>query len=229
VPPSLAVITVRRTISVGWLYFAIGIFFSLVLSVILIFVTKSPTAFSVAFPLEVPLFAVLGSIGALMTFTSDRTKGVFEYLIAYGIRPSALFAYGLIAAAVMSGVIVGVELGIGIGLASIHHVVLTSDFWMTLELYSIPMCFAGALFVAIVGMIWASVSSPRAGLNGPVGFAPMIGIGPVVVILLISETVPSTYYYWVTGGGALAIVAAVVGLLVASSRLMGRERFLSPL
>ena len=57
---------------------AIGAVISLLLTAELLFLGKSHgSAFDTTFPLEIPLFAVLGSTGGLMTFTSDRTKGVF--------------------------------------------------------------------------------------------------------------------------------------------------------
>jgi hypothetical protein len=227
--PSLTVTTIRRTIKIGWLYFVLGIGFSLFLAAVLALSPRASTAFDTTFPLEVPLFGILGSIGGLMTFTSDRTKGVFEYLIAYGVPPRRLFLNGLAAAVAMAGAVLGLELAVGIGLASARGLALTTDFWMTVAYYSVPMALAGAGFIAAVGMIWAAVSTPRTGMNSPVGFAPMIGIGPTVLILVVAEAAPANDFFYVTGGGALLMVGAVVTLLVVSARLMGRERFLSPL
>ncbi|MFI5414119.1 MAG: hypothetical protein ACHQ16_00375 [Candidatus Lutacidiplasmatales archaeon] len=85
------------------------------------------------------------------------------------------------------------------------------------------------MFTATVGMIWSSVSTPRSGMNSPVGIAPMVGIAPILLVLLAAEGAPSADYYYITVGAALAILAAVVVLLAMSARLMSRERFLSPL
>jgi hypothetical protein len=176
-----------------------------------------------------PLFAVLGSIGGLMTFTSDRTKGVYEYLLAYGVRPRGLFLNGLLATAAMSGIILAVSLSMGLGLAIERGVTLTRGFWEALAYYTIPMGFAGALVTSTVGMIWASVSTPRSGINSPVGLAPMIGIGPTILVLLAAETGPRSDYYYITGGASLALILFAVGLLALSARLMDRERLLSNL
>lgn len=186
-------------------------------------------AFVSTFPLELPLFAVTGSLGGLMTFTSDRAKGVFEYLIAYGIRPRTLFFDGLLSTAALVSIILGCSLVIGLGAATVQGIGLTLGLAKSILLYTIPMGFAGALFTAAVGMIWSSISSPRTGFNSPIGLAPMIGVGPTVLVLIVAEAAPPSEFYYVTTGAAIAILAVVAGLLSASARLMGRERFLSPL
>lgn len=226
----LAATTIRRTIIVGRIYLGLGTGLALFLSLILLLGTRhGGTAFQMVFPLELPLFATLGSIGGLLTFTSDRTKGVFEYLIAYGVRPRRLFANGLIATVTMSTIILGLSLAVGLGAAAAEKVVLNEDLFKALALYTIPMSFAGGLFTSTVGMIWSSISTPRTGINSPVGIAPMIGIAPVILVLVVAESAPPSEYYYITGGAAAVIIAAVVILLMLSGQLMGRERFLSPL
>jgi len=227
--PTLTGTTIRRTITVGWRYLAIGTALSLLLAFLLLAGARSGSAFARTFPLEVPLFAILGSMGGLMTFTSDRTKGVFEYLIAYGVRPRTLFIDGLISTSAMVAIILGLSLLVGFGAADAYGVTLSADLVQSVALYTVPMSFAGALFTATVGMIWASVSTPRTGINSPIGIAPMVGIAPTVLVLVVANTVPPSEFYYVTVGAAAAIIAAVVGLLVMSARLMGRERFLSSL
>jgi hypothetical protein len=91
------------------------------------------------------------------------------------------------------------------------------------------MAFAAALFTTTVGMIWSAVSTPRSGMNSPVGLAPMIGVAPTVVVLIVAETSPSSEFYYITTGSAAVIGLIVVALLAMSGQLMGRERFLSPL
>jgi hypothetical protein len=220
--------TIRRSFIVGWRYLLIGTGFSLFLALVLLVGSRHSDAFTVTFPLEVPLFAVLGSQGGLMTFTSDRTKGVFEYLIAYGVRPRTLFTNGLLSTAAMAGTILGLALAVGVGASVALGAPLTVGFAKSVGLYTVPMSFAGGLFTGTVGMIWSSISSPRTGMNNPLGIAPMFGILPTVLVLVVAETDPSNYYY-ITVGAAVVIVLAVVALLALSARLMGRERFLSPL
>ena len=134
--------TIRRTISIGRLYLAIGVTVSLFLSLALLISAHRNTTFPSTFPLEIPLFAILGSMGGLMTFTSDRTKGVFEYLIAYGIRPRTLFLDGLIATVAMSTIILGLALAVGLGAAEVREVPLPDSMWTAIALYTVPMSYA---------------------------------------------------------------------------------------
>jgi hypothetical protein len=222
--------TIQRTLRIGWRYLLIALALSLLLTSELLFLGKNPgAAFHGTFPLEVPLFAVLGSTAGLMTFTSDRTKGVFEYLLAYRVRPRNLFMNGLLATVAVSGLLLAIALAVGIGLALHRSVPLDQNFWKAIGLYTVPMSFAGALVTSTVGMLWASASTPRTGLNSPVGIAPMIGVGPTILVLIAAETAPAADYYYVTGGAALALIVVALALLAASAKLMGRERFLSPL
>ena len=110
--------------------------------------------------------------------------------MAYGVRPRNLFINGLLATAAMSGIILGVALSVGIGLAVDRGVALTQDFWEALAYYTVPMGLAGALVTSTVGMIWASVSTPRTGINSPVGLAPTIGIAPTILVLIAAEAAP---------------------------------------
>jgi len=225
----LEALTVNRTLRVGWRYLVIGTAIPLILTIELLISSNRAIVFPTTFPLEVPIFAVLGSTAGLMTFTSDRAKGVFEYLLAYGIQPRTLFMNGLLAALAMSAIILSTSLAIGVGGAVAEGVALKWNFEEAILLYTLPMAFAGALFTSTIGMIWSSVSSPRSGFNSPVGIAPMFGVAPTILVLIIAETVPTSEYYWVTGGAAAIIVVAVLVLLALSARLLGRERFLSPL
>lgn len=223
--------TIRRTIVIGRLYLAIGIGVALLLSLVLLVASgrHGSNAFEVAFPLELPLFAVTGSMGGLLAFTSDRTKGVFEYLIAYGVSPRRLFANGLLATATVGAIILALELAVGLGAATADGVSLNQSLIKALAFYTVPMSFAGALFISTIGMIWSSISTPRTGINSPVGIAPMLGIAPIILVLIVAESAPASEYYYITGGASVAIIVAVVLLLFLSARLMGRERFLSPL
>jgi hypothetical protein len=227
--PSLAATTVRRTIVIGRLYLVIGVGLVIILTLILLFTNKAQMAFPKTFPLEIPLFAVLGSTGGLMTFSSDRTKGVFEYLIAYGVPPRSLFFNGLLSTLAMTSLILSLGLAVGIGGAVARGFVLDQSFFEAIALYSVPMSYAGALFTATIGMIWSAVSTPRTGINSPAGIAPTLGVAPVILVLIVALSAPASEYYYVTTGAALVIIAAVIGLLAMSGKLMGRERFLSPL
>jgi hypothetical protein len=222
---SIAAITVRRSMVIGARYLAIGSVISLFLTLGLL----QSKSFTITYPLEVPIFATTGSIGALMVFVNDRSKGVFEYLISYGIPPRSLFGYALLSTAALASIVLGVTLAAGLGGFSAESGAPSAAFLESIAFYSVPMTFACSLFAAMTAMVWSAVSSPRAGMNSPVGFAPMLGIAPVIFVLIAAESVPRADYFYVTTGAALAVLLIVASIALASGRLMNRERFLSPM
>ena len=180
--PSLTAVTLRRGILTGRLYLGIGVFISLILTVILLRSARGSLVFVTTFPLELPLFATLGALGGLMLFVSDRSKGVLEYLISYGVRPARLFANCLLTTVGLSTIVLGAGLAVGLGgfLATGNHI--SSDLANSVLGYTIPMTYASSIFATTAGVIWSTLSSPRAGLNSPVGIAPMIGVAPPLVV-----------------------------------------------
>jgi hypothetical protein len=226
--PSVTAITLRRGLSAGKLYLAIALVISLVLTIVLLRSAKGPTTFETAFPLEIPLFASLGGIGGIMLFVSDRSKGVLEYVISYGMRPGRLFLNYLLTTAGLSSLVLVIILAIGLGGFVGTGNSISTDLANSILGYTIPMTYASALFAATCGMVWSTISTPRMGLNSPVGVAPLLGVAPPVLILLLAETVAKSEYYYVTVGAAAGFIVLVFVLLGASARLMGRERYLSP-
>ncbi len=227
--PSLVGTTVRRTILVGRVYIAFGVGASTLVAIALLVAGSQGTTFELGFAVLLPLFATVGSMGGLLTFSNDRTKGVLEYLIAYGVRPLTLFLNGLLCTAAATAIILGLSLPIGLGLATAWNVALSVDFLTIFLFYTVPVTFASALLAATAGMIWTTVSTPRAGMNNPVGLAPLIAILPTILVIILASIVGSSEFFAVTDGASVAIIAAVVSFLALSGRLMGRERFLSPI
>jgi hypothetical protein len=227
--PSLLSVTLWRGLVAGRAYLAIGTAVSIVLAVVLLRNAHRSTVFVSTFPLEVPLFASLGALGGMMLFVGDRSKGVLEYLISYGIRPRSLFVNCLLVTVVLSTIVMGAALTVGL----VGFVATGNSISVTLQNsilgYTIPMTYASSLFAATCGVIWSTLSSPRAGLNSPVGVAPMLGVAPPILVLILAESVDKSAYYDVTVGGAVGVLLLVAALLAASSRLMGRERYLSPM
>jgi hypothetical protein len=195
----------------------------------------SGSSFASAFPLLVPIFASVGSMGGLAVFTSDRLKGTLEYFMAYGISPRRLFLNFLIASLVLVAIVVSVGVGGGVGLYLARRHPISSALAVAIGLYAIPMSFACTAFSTTVGMYWSALSSPRAGLNSPIGLAPFIGILPPVGTLLIvaalgvSGLTTSLTTFYTIAVGAMSVVALFVVLLLALiNRFLRRERLLSP-
>jgi hypothetical protein len=228
-PPSLLRTTFRRSLALGRVYIIIGVLYVLVLSTALSFTAAS--SFTSAFPIFLPIFGVLGSSGALMVFTNDRMKGVFEYLLAYGFSPQGLFVNVLLVSLLIETVVMALLLGLGLGIfvASGHS--LSLPLITALSVYSVPMSFASTAFAATVGMIWTSLSSPRTGLNNPIGLVPFVGIAPSLLTLALVAYLALQGFTdtdVVIVGAVVAVAALVVLLLSLLDRLMPRERLLAP-
>ena len=232
-PPSLVGITIRRASVSGRFFLVYGSAISVVLGVSLVLASGSGS-FASAFALFLPIFGVVGSMGALVVYTNDRTKGVLEYLLAYGFSPRRLFANVLLATLALASIVLVVGVGVGLGLYLAKGHPFTSQLALALGVYAIPMTLASAAFAATVGVYWTALSSPRQGLNSPIGLIPFVGILPslatlgVVVELGLSGRGSGSEVVAVLGG-AVAVIAAVVLILLARiGTLLRRERMLSP-
>ncbi len=228
-PPSLLAITVRRSLTSGRVYLLVGAGLSMFYA-ILLGVVPGP-AFESIFPTLLPVMAVVGGLGGMMVFTSDRIKGVFEYLLAYGVPPRRVFSNVLVAGMVLETIVVASTCAVGLAvyLASGHA--FTAVLAVSLLLYGLPMSYASVAFASMVGMFWTSLSSPRQGINSPIGLVPLVGIAPSVATLVAAEAVRpfgETMVLLVTSASIVAVVGVVLGLLRFATRLLPRERFLSP-
>ena len=229
---SLLSVTVRRASITGRFFLVYGTAISVLLGVLL--AHFSGPSFSSSFPLFVPIFGVVGSMGGLVVFTSDRTKGVLEYLIAYGYSPRRLFANVLLTTLVLVSIVVviGVSVSLGVYFAEGHTV--TSNLAIGMGVYAVPMTYVCAAFASTVGVYWTALSSPRMGINSPVGLIPFIGILPalatifVIVAMTLSGPLSTGTLLLVLGSAMGLVTIVVIVLLVSMGRLLRRERLLSP-
>ncbi|HTT26682.1 MAG TPA: hypothetical protein VMH90_06970, partial [Thermoplasmata archaeon] len=156
-PTSLLRTTFRRSLALGRIFVVVGVAYVLVLSVALSFTAAS--SFGSAFPIFLPIFGALGSLGGLMVFSNDRTKGVFEYLIAYGISPRQLFVNALVASLLLETLVLALFLGLGVGVFVASGHAITVELVVSLSIYSVPMSYASTAFATTVGIYWTSLSS----------------------------------------------------------------------
>jgi len=232
-PPSLLAITIRRASVTGRFYLVYGSIVSSVLGVSLV-LAAGQGSFASVFPLFFPIFGVMGSMGGLVVYANDRTKGVLEYLLAYGFSPRRLFANVLATALALASIVLAVGIGVGVGLYIAKGHSFTVELALALGIYAVPMTLASAAFAATVGVYWTALSSPRQGMNSPIGLVPFIGILPslatlgVVVELGLSGKNSGSTTVEVLAG-AMALMAVVVLVLLARiGTLLRRERMLSP-
>lgn len=179
-------------------------------------------------PLLLPIFMVLGATGCLMIFASDRDKGVYEYMLAYGVDVSTIFVGILAATIILVTLVLGAALSIVVGVLSFTSPgALTPTFVELILLYTIPLSYAGALFMCMAGMIWSQLTVRRAGVNSPVGIAPMLGILPVLAVLLATLGSGSAHILDVVGAASAIMILAVFIMASIANKSMQRERFIS--
>lgn len=222
--PSLLGITVRRSMVVGRMSLLLGggmiVFYS--------------AAFGIGGPLFVsigtvvlPIFAVTGGIGGALVFTNDRTKGVLEYLVAYGLSPRRILANALIAGLIQVSIILGVGIAAGLTTYLLSGYTLTLELPTVLLVYTFPMSYLTVTLMTTVGVFWTSLSSPRSGLNSPLGVLPLLGVLPTTVLFILALTL-SSYASRIVLGGELIIFVILISLLARTDRFMPPERLLSP-
>ncbi len=229
---SFVQITFKRAISFGSLYLIIGIVMSLVISALFSW-TSSLAEVDMLFisqlgTLMLPLFAVMGGVGGLMVFVSDRTKGVFEYLIAYGVNVYEIFWSTLLVSFGLVTIVLGISITGNMLFSLLFSGSIPFTMIETLLIYTIPLSYASSAFMCMAGMIWSSLTVGIPGVNSPVGISMILGIGPSLVVMLLgSFFIGSSYFMMLVGGVTLILVALVVVMLVVANKMMNRERLLS--
>ncbi|MEM3671270.1 MAG: hypothetical protein QW767_05965 [Thermoprotei archaeon] len=224
----LFTVTTKRAALFGRLYLAIGVVFPVVLGVVL--VSRAAAGRVVAaeiFPLIIPVFAVMASMGGLMVYVSDRSHGVYEYLLSYGVNIYDIFGSVLASSLVLVSVSLAATSAATLGFLSLEHITLPQQTVKLLLVYSIPVGYAASAFMTVAGVLWSSLTVRVTGVNSPVGIAPLLGVGPILLVLLASEASGSLGSLTVAGVGTAGIVVATVGLIVYAGRRMSAERLLS--
>jgi hypothetical protein len=230
----------RRALNFGKVYVVIGMVLPLLVVAELSFAGSAAKAAGGAgasagvtiigqlYPLLLPVFVVLGASGALMIFGSDKDKGVYEYMLAYGVDVSTIF-WSIIAAAMgLVTLVLAVSLVLTVGaLAFTSPGALSVVFGELVILYTIPLSYAAAMLMSMTGMIWSQLTTRRPGVNSPVGVAPLLGIAPVLVVLFLAIGPGAGDIVYVVGAASVVMILAVVALASVASRKMQRERFLS--
>lgn len=230
---SLVYLNFKRSISYGKVYLILGIAISILMTAVLAntihAIRASGTASLLAGEvpaLILPVAAVLGSMGALMIFTSDKAKGVYEYLIAYGVSVSEIFWSIVISAVGLVTIVLAISVSSVIAILICSGAGVSYIFFELLIYYVIPISYTSSMFMSMAGMIWSSLATRRAGLNSPVGAAPILGMLPMLLVLFLSRAGAGNFIL-VVGSVSLALVVLVGAMIGISNGKMQRERFLS--
>ncbi len=223
----------KRSISYGKVYLIMGIALPVALLILFSFLGKSnprsATYLTSVVPMIIPVFAVLASLGALMIFVSDKVKGVYEYLIAYGVNTSIIFWSIVISSIGLVGIMLIITIPVSLITVTILLSTIPDLYFQLIFFYTIPLSIASTMFMTMVGMIWSSLSTRRAALNSPVGLAPIFGIVPNIVVLVTSEIFASqdpTILLSFVSGVSVIVIIVVFSLIAIAGKKMTRERFL---
>jgi hypothetical protein len=225
---SILGVTVRRSFVVGRVYVVLGVIMTGAYTLLLSFV---PGSAATIVPLLLPIFTAVAGMGALIVFTNDRLKGVLEYLIAYGVPARRLFANVLASSLVLVTVVLGVGVAIGAVAVGAKHPALLGTFLIAVLAYSLPMSYATAAFAGTVGMYWSALSTPREGMNSPLGLLPLVAIIPQTLVLIVALGVQAsgvTSVLLVTESAVALLAVVVLVLLLSVGKLLANERLLSP-
>lgn len=177
-------------------------------------------------PTLIPLATVIGSFSPLLLFVNDRSRGVHEYLLAYGKKPSDIFLALVVSVIAISAILLAVPLLVAFGLIYATGQILVGQFVEECIVYVLPVGFVTPLFISGISAIWVSLTKRVQFVNSPIGIAPMFGLLPVVVILIISEIERGREALLFTGIASVLLVAATATIFVLASKLLRGERFI---
>jgi len=131
--------------------------------------------------------------------------------------------------------VLGIAFGVGLSFFLLRGNSVSDVLVFLLLLYALPMSYASAAFASTVGMYWTALSSPRQGLNSPIGVIPFIGIlpsiltlGAVIALGVFGNVSTGSAFIRVTSISLSLVTVFVVVLLGRIGRLLRRERLLSP-
>ena len=222
--PSLLGVTIRRSMVVGRISLLIG--GGMIVLYSAAFGLGGSLFISVG-SVVLPVFAISGGMGGALVFTNDRTKGVLEYLVAYGVSPRQILANALFAGIVQVSIVLGAGVAAGFTTYLLSGYAFTPTLLEVFLAYTFPMSYLTVTLMTTVGVFWTSLSSPRAGLNSPLGALPLIGVLPTTVLLVLALALGSSAGR-VLLIGELAMFVVLASLLARTDRFMPPERMLSP-
>ncbi len=181
-------------------------------------------------PAILPLFVSVGSIGVAYLFSSDRSNGFYEYLIATRrIKIRDIFlSYAIISALIVS-LLLGVDFAIIYIILKLKAPLLLPAFLKLFIVYALPVSYFISQISVLAMLTWSSLSKRYVGVNSPGGIGSVIGIIPSLIFLFVGvESGLFANDIDLVGGLFSIIVFAVfVVILVVVIKLMSNERMLA--
>ena len=220
----------------GLIYLSIGIVIPVILTVTLSFSLKTLVSSSIGFslvletiPSFIPISATIGGIGIAYLFSTDRSNGVYEYLIATGkIRIKDIFlSFSLVTVAIIS-----ILLAIDIAAISLLIFFTAPSVLGTIlqffAVFSIPVAYISSLLSILAMLSWTAMSKVYPGVNAPGGIGSIIGtIPPLVFLIAIVQIVRPSDLLLIAGLYSVSLFIILILLLVVVIKRMSNERMLA--
>ncbi len=234
---NLVVFNLYRTFTsvYGLLYILVGTIFPLILFWVLItsigtLITTSAgsTVFVTTVSAMVPLMAAVGGFGVIYFFSTDRSNGVYEYLIATRkVSVTDIFMSFSIVTVTVVSLIVGVNVAV---IFVLSHFYASSISFLLLKMFavfSVPVAYISSLISILAMLTWSAMSKTYPGVNAPGGIGSVIGVIPPMAFLL-SSRYEHLSNPLVTGGifSITLLVIFVITVVVIVKRI-SNERMLS--
>ncbi len=231
----------RRSLLSGRAYLILGLAMPLLVILLLYFTGRSVEGGKLGFPSSVgggavivalmapaviPLATVIGSFSPLLLFVNDRSRGVHEYLLAFGKKPGDIFSALLVSVIVISAILVIVPITAVMVMLYISGPLLLSGFLLETAVYVVPMGFIVPLFISGIAAMWVSLTKRTQFVNSPIGIAPLFGLAPIMLVLMINEFVGPANRVILTGVITVLMTVATVAIFILASRLLSGERFI---
>jgi len=172
-----------------------------------------------AVPLQA-LAAMLFATPVVLLFVYDKNNGVLEYLLSLGMSQRDIYRQYLKAALILAGGIGVLDVVIDIASGIISG---TGSVLFQIPLLAVILGLSVVSLVTVVMMSFSSLQKQRVGSNQPLGMT--VGTFLVLPTYLIPFLV-SSIAFWVDLVWAGIILSVSLVMLVASSRIISREKLL---
>lgn len=218
----------------GLAYMIIGILMPIVMIVTILSSLKTADSAAVSLiiyitlPAFIPLFATIGGLGVTYLFSTDRSSGVYEYLIATRkIKVRDIFVSFAIADIAVVAIILGIDLTALYLFVHLKFASLLSGLLKMVLVFSIPVAIFSSLISSLAMLTWSSLSKTYPGVNSPGGIGAIIGVVPPLVFLFVGQSGSGLDQYLLGGIFSVILFGLFITLLVVVIRNMSNERMIT--
>lgn len=220
----------------GIFYLLIGIAMPIIFSAILLSsfksILESPIWASIlgqTIPAIIPLMATIGGMGVTYLFSTDRSNGVYEYLIATGkIKIQDIFLSFSIVTIALISIILGTDITAIFIIINFMAPSTTVTIFELIAVFSVPVAYVSSLISILAMLTWVSMSKTYPGVNAPGGIGSVIGFIPPMFFLIVIVRIFHPLDIILIGGlFSIILFIIFIALLIVVVRRMSNERMLT--